>query len=135
MKAVVCTYDGEVHGYVQQCNAARGSDQEAFDAIHHGIGSQCVFDQVRQRVGNRGLGFVGATFHRGPTILLGVLIEKTCVCVDSSLRMGGADRFHAKKQRRKGGSVFCLAVSRRRTRIRFPMSHAKAQRGKRWVRR
>jgi hypothetical protein len=88
-----------VHGYVQQCNAARGSDQEAFDAIHHGIGSQCVFDQVRQRVGYRGLGFVGATFHRGPTILLGVLIEKTCVCVDSSLRLGGGNR--CLTQRRK----------------------------------
>ena len=97
MKAVVCTYDGEVHGYVQQCNAARGSDQEAFDAIHHGIGSQCVFDQVRQRVGNRGLGFVGA------------LIEKTCVCVDSSLRLGVGNRSHAKEQRRKGGSVFLFS--------------------------
>ncbi len=35
---------------------------------------------------------------------------------------------HAKAQR--GGTVFCLAVSRRRTRIRFPLSHAKTQRFK-----
>jgi hypothetical protein len=95
-----------VHGYVQQCNAARGSDQEAFDAIHHGIGSQCVFDQVRQRVGYRGLGFVGATFHRGPTILLGVLIEKTCVCVDSSLRLGGGNRCLTQRSKgAKGGAL------------------------------
>jgi hypothetical protein len=36
-------------------------------------------------------------------------------------------RKDAKAQR--GGTVFCLAVSRRRTRIRFPLSHAKTQRG------
>jgi hypothetical protein len=83
-----------VHGYVQQCNAARGSDQEAFDAIHHGIGSQCVFDQVRQRVGYRGLGFVGA------------LIEKTCVCVDSSLRLGGGNRCLTQRSKgAKGGAL------------------------------
>ncbi len=97
MKAVVCTYDGEVHGYVQQCNAARGSDQEAFDAIHHGIGSQCVFDQVRQRVGYRGLGFVGA------------LIEKTCVCVDSSFRMGGGGPVSRKDAKTQRGGAFLFS--------------------------